>query len=1068
MKIPDDIAGLFTKIYQNKVVLFIGNGASVDAGGPKTKDLVTIIKKTFPDAIYRGEDFIQTCTDVLETTLTSRRELEDVVKKELRNLKPGSFHMELPSHVWRAIFTTNYDDLIEQGYRNANNKVQNLDPIFGERGTITLGDAENLKLFKLMGCVVSQHPDAGLALTQADYNSVLRRHPSVFRLLSDLMQDGTILYVGYSFQDSLFIDIIEDLRSQLKDAFPYSYGLFPELDPQSVQATKLRERRIIPLKRTAKELGHLLREGGQPKLTPITEKPGATVIIKGQSKIIPHQDMRMYLRANDFLFEEKLTELKNDDIETIRDFFRGVLTDWTGFVRSWDFIRVEYDKIAERAKSELDSLDVNENKSILILGPAGAGKTWMLRRLALDAYKIWGNPVIILRPYYEDIDLKLLASLCEDFSYLERVRKGKPSVVRARVLIIVENASSHVTDFKTISTFMKSRGIPVLVIGSARENEWQIACENLGEQTTYHDSYVLNDNFESVEERNQFADHLLRLGIVDGNPSQSEISSLIEKDYQNSFFSSVYSLIEPARPLLETKIQQEYNNLPPLARNAYLLVASFYQYALPMPVALLVRALECSYTQFIEQIFETEAKRIICSVEAPLEGSYLGTRARIIAEKLIEKEVPEIGQLTNVIKQVLSHINSRNIDEAQICRMLLIRHLGPNGTDRRFSIEQIRDLFKTAVDNGKLEDAAVLHHFGLFESDHGNQDEAVILANRALKVLQNQPASVFLRSERIENIYNTLGLTQMRKAEEAENKGDVPSAESLYTAASDYFSKAKGGEQQTPHPYHCESRMYYYRAQRSVDFSSKVVQLSKALDVIYDAEDNLPDESMPKLLELRALIKDALLGVPNVDKVVSGMEKTPGFELSASLAKAKLTLLNVDSPKQDRERALSILKPMVSGNANNSELLRTYYRLYKNLYPDDRKGLYEILNMRYEIPSERRNFSLLYDFGVFSFSFEEYQKSIDCFKILEKLSQGHPKRYGIYARGMDKNGTVRRFQGTIVGIESRSMGWVDLPELRRRLPFIPFAQRFSPQLGDNVTYEIGFNYRGWLAIDLSK
>jgi tetratricopeptide (TPR) repeat protein len=342
------------------------------------------------------------------------------------------------------------------------------------------------------------------------------------------------------------------------------------------------------------------------------------------------------------------------------------------------------------------------------------------------------------------------------------------------------------------------------------------------------------------------------------------------------------------------------------------------------------------------------------------------------------------------------------------------------------------------------------------------------LVVRALKVLENRPVSVFLKSERVENIYNTLGLIQMRKAEEAEKKSDLPLAESLYAAAIDYFGKAKGGELQTPHPYHCESRMHYLRAQRSTDPLSKVILLSTALEVIFDAEDNLPEESLPRLLELRALIRDAIFEIPNLDQVMKKLEQTPGFELSASLARAKLTLLDVSSPQQDREKALDILKGVVPNNTNNTELIRTYYRLYKKLHPDDRKGLYEILNMRYEIPGERRNFNFLYELGVLSFSFEEYEKSIDCFRTLEKLSQGHPKRYGIFDRGLDKDGTIRRFQGTVVGIESRAMGYVDLPELRRRVPFIPFAQRFTPEVGDNVTYEIGFNYRRWLAVDLSK
>jgi hypothetical protein len=111
---------------------------------------------------------------------------------------------------------------------------------------------------------------------------------------------------------------------------------------------------------------------------------------------------------------------------------------------------------------------------------------------------------------------------------------------------------------------------------------------------------------------------------------------------------------------------------------------------------------------------------------------------------------------------------------------------------------------------------------------------------------------------------------------------------------------------------------------------------------------------------------------------------------------------------------------------------------------------------------------LLYDLGVLSFSFEDYPKSLDCFRTLEQISQGHPKRFGVHDRGTDKAGIVRKFQGTVVRIESRSIGQVDIPELHRVVSFIPWAQRFAPQIGDNVTYEIGFNYRGWLAVDLLR
>ena len=124
MSISSETRGLLRRIYDGKVVLFVGNGASVDAGGPKTEELVRAIKKSFPEAKYQSEDFIQTCTDVMETTLTTRADLEQVIVQVLYGLQPSAFHSQLPFQVWPAIFTTYYGDLIEQGYRQAGNRVQ--------------------------------------------------------------------------------------------------------------------------------------------------------------------------------------------------------------------------------------------------------------------------------------------------------------------------------------------------------------------------------------------------------------------------------------------------------------------------------------------------------------------------------------------------------------------------------------------------------------------------------------------------------------------------------------------------------------------------------------------------------------------------------------------------------------------------------------------------------------------------------------------------------------------------------------------------------------------------------
>jgi hypothetical protein len=1067
--VPPEVNELLKKIYDGKVVLFIGAGASVDAGGPTTESLVEQIKKTFPKAKYTSDDFIQTCTDAIETTLTPRADLERVIVRALLGIKPSTFHLQLPLHPWPAIFTTNYDDLIERGYREVEDRVQIPDPVFSDRDVLTLHDREKVKIFKLMGCIVSQHPDNKLVLTRADYNSSLRSRPGLYRTLADIMMEGTILYIGYSFQDNLLIDILNDLQQTIMERLSYSYALLPEIKAQSIEEIKLRERKIIPLHMTATQLAGILKTGTQPRLTPIKEREGVKIIVKHQHKTISHRDFRLYSQAFDLLTEDRLVEIQPDNLEIRRDFFRGLLGDWTGYVREWDFKRSQYNGMFDRSKKELQTDDIGSNKSLLICGPAGSGKTTALHRMALSVYRELGNPVIFLRPYYSEIDLKLLTSLCEELSSLEKTKKGRGEAPRARVLIIMESASSHVADFKIIPIFMKSRGVPILLLGSSRENEWEIACQRIDERLIGENTFILSDKFESEDERIRFARHLNKLDIVEGGLSDTEIARLIEMDYQDSFFAAVYSLIEPARPVLDDKIVNEYQNLSALAQRAYLFVASFYQYALPMPLVLLVRALNCSYDEFIREIYQSEAKRIICDIEAPLEGVYLGTRHRIIAERLIEKQMSDIGELVSIMAHILSSINTRNFDEVQICRTLLVRYIGPNGIEKRFSPGQIRSLFKAAVEQGQFKDTAVLHHFGLFESDNQNQDLAEQLVKEALGSMESTQPLVFLRTERVENLYNTMGLIYSRKAQKAEDSGEVEVAENLYSAATDCFSKAKGGELQTPHPYDSECRMLFYRAnERTDDIRLKISSYARALDVIDEAEDNLPDESLPRLLELRAKIQDAINEIHNVAEVIDEMEAKPGFEASAALARAKFTLLDPQGARQARERALQIVKQVIQSNKSDAAILRTYSRLYRALYPEDKKELYRILSMRYEIPKERRNLTLLYELGVLSFSFTDYIKSLNYFRDLERVSQGHPKRWGIHDIGTDEAGKELEFRGTVARVESPRMAFVDVPQLRRLVPFLPYAQKFEPLVGENVTFKIGFNYRGWLAIDLSR
>jgi tetratricopeptide (TPR) repeat protein len=1066
---PSEASGLFEKLRQQKIILFVGNGASVDAGGPTTKQLVSLIKTRFKDATYSNDDFIQTCTDVMETSFTSRRDLEDYIVRILYDLKPSPFHMELPLSIWPAIFTTNYDDLIEKAYRAiSDSRVQLPEPIFSNTDPLALHDREKVKVFKLMGCITSQHPDNKLIFTREDYNTVLRKRNVLFNILRDIMRDGTILYVGYSFRDYLLSDVYTELIQTIGlQNLPYSYALMPDIDPSSVQATKLREKRVIPLKMTATEFIECKRKQPITSVIPLKQKGDIELAIKGVVKRMPHKDARQFCQSFDFLSADSLSQIQPDAEETRRDFFRGLIKDWTGYVKNWDFKRAQYDTIFEIIRNALADSDVGKNKSLMIFGPAGSGKTFLTHRIALDAYRNLGNPVVIFRPYYEDMDLKLLSSLCEELASVESGPRPHRGLSRARVLVIMESAAANVIDFRTIPVFLKSRGIPALLVGSTRENDWENACQRNYYQSTETNSVTLSDSFESQEERLGFARHLKSLGIVEPGESEQTIVDVIKKDCHNSFFASMYSLVEPSRPRLEEKIDDEYSHLSELGKRAYCLVSSLYQYSLPIPIEWLVRTLGCPYDQFLDEIYRTDAKKVICEVEGPPDSIYLAVRHRIVAEKIVEKQIREVDELVKVFEALLRNLNPGNLYEILICRSLLIRYLGPNGIERRLSDQQVRQIFSAAVYDADLKDPSILHHFGLFESDKHDQKRAIELVEEALKIMKQKHILPFQRTERVENLYNTLGVIYSRKGQAAEAIGETPEAESAYSVASDYFNRAKGSISPNPHPYDSECRMHLYRAERVDTVRGKLIIYLKAIDIINEAEDNLAEEDMPRFFELKARIQEGLKSLGDQARIVAELRKGGTSEADLAVIEARLTLLEQTSSQDSLERAYAIVKSAVASGDHKLTTLRTYTSLHQKLHPDDLEELYKILKTRHQIPDEQRNLSLLYELGRLSFTFGDYGPSREYFSSLERISQGHPKRWGIRDRGLNRAGDSVEFSGAVVRFD-RNLGYVEIPEIRRQAPFLPLAQKFQPQIGDNVTFNIGFNYRGWLAIDLSK
>jgi NAD-dependent SIR2 family protein deacetylase len=117
----DEIAG---KLQNGRVMLFLGAGSSAAAGAPLQKKLVDLVKEKYPKLDQTRNNLLDICQDFTETEGYNIKDLEEFITRQFRDLQPSEAHIALTAYNWPAIFTTNFDDLVETAYRNSERKTK--------------------------------------------------------------------------------------------------------------------------------------------------------------------------------------------------------------------------------------------------------------------------------------------------------------------------------------------------------------------------------------------------------------------------------------------------------------------------------------------------------------------------------------------------------------------------------------------------------------------------------------------------------------------------------------------------------------------------------------------------------------------------------------------------------------------------------------------------------------------------------------------------------------------------------------------------------------------------------
>ena len=224
MKIPEE---LYNYIISGNCMLFVGAGASIEAGAPSAQEMTRELSKKYLQGKHQEEPLSKVASYIETKPGIGRRVVVDYLINRLSPLKPSKAHLLLPKFRWPAIYTTNYDTLIEQAYERAGIKYK---LIISSCDLVTdMTDYYSyVLLYKPHGCISRPTAsDAPIIITEDDYFSVADNRKAIYRQLEVYKYKSVFLFIGYSFSDFDLSKIWFDVSKELGRFSQWAYALWP-------------------------------------------------------------------------------------------------------------------------------------------------------------------------------------------------------------------------------------------------------------------------------------------------------------------------------------------------------------------------------------------------------------------------------------------------------------------------------------------------------------------------------------------------------------------------------------------------------------------------------------------------------------------------------------------------------------------------------------------------------------------------------------------------------------------------------------------------------------------------
>lgn len=619
---PLNIDVFTSQIKPESMVLFFGSGATVPSGAPSVERMIGGMGQKF--GIDSSDLSLREISTLVERNVSNRKELIKYIREFFKGLKPSRGIKNLPLYKWKSIYTTNYDNLIEDSYREKNSDFKQYSSSFDFSAQDNPGAQ---KIFKIHGTIEKDIVDGNqsrIIISDDDYDHAEQYRESIHDRLKNDLSDSKLLIIGYSLSDPHIKDIV-DRAIKIKAA------QFSQREI-TILVYKKDERRASLFENKGLQVVF----GGVDDFFASLAKNSMEVVISYSATGNP-LDVSPALNP----ITKDVTAAIISEASNVSKIFNGWPATYSDIKDGLTFERTVVNAIVAELVSESIIFSV-------IIGASGVGKTTVARQLMYklqeQGYYLWEHDSY--SPLLVDCWIKVI----------ERLEAEKK-----RGVLLIDEASLHISDINRFVDFISQRKVVSLslILVSSRAS-W---VPRIKSAYIYRKGREYNlRKLDSSE-----IDRLLHL-VEKAKP----INSLVENSFkgfsryerrrrlvdrcESDFFVCLKNIF--ASEKFDDIILKEYASLDSSGRDVYRVVAALQSAGITVHRQLIIRLL---------------------SIQADQVTSILSDLSDVVVENTIDKRQGIYGWIGRhyVISEIISRYKFSNQDDLYSLITRVIEEISP-------------------------------------------------------------------------------------------------------------------------------------------------------------------------------------------------------------------------------------------------------------------------------------------------------------------------------------------------------------------------------------------------------